>query len=152
LVPDEVVVGIVGQRIEQPDARKGFILDGFPRTVPQAVALDRLLADHGIALDSVVELRVDEDALVRRIETRIAETKARGEPLRDDDSPEVLRTRLKAYRQQTEPLIAYYRDQGVLRTVDGMAPIDDVTTAIDRVLPSAPRSNEGKKKSPEPSA
>jgi adenylate kinase len=100
----------------------------------------------------VVELRVDEDALVRRIETRIAETKARGEPLRDDDSPEVLRTRLKAYRQQTEPLIAYYRDQGVLRTVDGMAPIDDVTTAIDRVLPSAPRSNEGKKKSPEPSA
>jgi adenylate kinase len=146
LVPDDVVVGIVGQRIEQPDARKGFILDGFPRTVPQAAALDRMLADRGIALDSVIELRVDEDALVRRIETRIAETKARGEPLRDDDSPEVLRTRLKAYRQLTEPLIAYYRDQGVLRTVDGMAAIDDVTTAIDKVLPSEPTPARAKKK------
>src|SRR5271163_3663809 len=98
LVPDSVVIDIVGQRVDQPDARKGFILDGFPRTVPQAAALDRMLAARGISLDSVIELRVDEDALVRRIETRIAEMKARGEPLREDDSPEVLLKRLSAYR------------------------------------------------------
>ena len=109
LVPDNVVVGIVGQRIEEPDARKGFILDGFPRTVPQAVALDRMLETRGLALDAVIELRVDEDALVRRIESRIAEMKERGEALRDDDSPEVLHNRLRAYREQTAPLIAYYR-------------------------------------------
>jgi adenylate kinase len=136
LVPDNVVVGIVGQRIERPDARKGFILDGFPRTVPQAVALDRMLATRGLKLDAVIELRVDEDALIKRIETRIAEMKQRGEELRPDDSPEVLRNRLKAYRDQTAPLIAYYRHQGVLRTVNGMAPIGDVTAAIDKLLPS----------------
>jgi adenylate kinase len=151
LVPDAVVVGIVSQRIEEPDARKGFILDGFPRTVPQAEALDRMLQEHGIALDAVVELQVDEDALVRRIENRIAETKARGEPLRDDDSPEVLRKRLGAYRQQTAPLIAYYRQKGMLRSVNGMAAIADVTTSIDQALPSAPlrqraAAAEGKKK------
>ena len=112
LVPDNVVVGIVGQRLEAPDARKGFILDGFPRTVPQAVALDRMLATRGLALDAVIELRVDEDALIRRIESRIAEMKERGEALRDDDNPEVLHNRLSAYRQQTAPLIAYYRHQG----------------------------------------
>lgn len=136
LAPDSVVVDIVGQRIEQPDARKGFILDGFPRTVSQAVALDRMLAARGLGLDAVIELRVDEDALVKRIETRIAEMQARGEELRPDDNPEVLRTRLAAYREQTAPLIAYYRNQGVLRSVNGMAPIPDVTAAIDRVLPS----------------
>jgi adenylate kinase len=151
LVPDAVVVGIVSQRIEEPDARKGFILDGFPRTVPQAEALDRMLQEHGIALDAVVELQVDEDALVRRIENRIAETKARGEPLRDDDSPEVLRKRLGAYREQTAPLIAYYRQKGMLRSVNGMAAIADVTTSIDQALPSAPprqraAAAEGKKK------
>ena len=150
LVPDDVVVGIVGQRIEQPDARKGFILDGFPRTVPQAMALDRLLASRGLALDAVIELRVDEDALVRRIENRIAEMKERGELLRDDDSPEVLQHRLRAYREQTAPLIAHYRDQGVLRTVNGMAAIADVAAAIDKALPSdrsavSARQPEGKK-------
>jgi adenylate kinase len=138
LVPDNIVVSIVGQRIEQPDARKGFILDGFPRTVPQAAALDRILAQRGLALDVVIELRVDEDALVRRIESRIAEMKARGEALREDDSAEVLHNRLKAYRQQTAPLVAYYRQQGVLHTVNGMAPIPDVTAAIDKALPSDP--------------
>jgi adenylate kinase len=136
LVPDNVVVGIVGQRIERPDARKGFILDGFPRTVPQAGALDRMLATRGLKLDAVIELRVDEDALIKRIETRIAEMKQRGEELRPDDNPEVLRNRLKAYRDQTAPLIAYYRHQGALRTVNGMAPIADVTAAIDKLLPS----------------
>ncbi len=136
LVPDDIVVSIVGERIEQPDARDGFILDGFPRTVPQAQALDRLLTEHGQALDAVIELRVDEAALVRRIESRIAETQARGEPLRDDDSPEVLRRRLAAYREQTAPLIAYYRRRGMLRSVDGMAPIGDVAAEIKRILAS----------------
>ncbi len=146
LVPDEVVVEIVGQRIEQPDARKGFILDGFPRTVPQAQALDRILAERGLALDAVVELKVDEDALVRRIESRVAAMKARGEPMRDDDSSEVLHRRLAAYREQTAPLIAYYRRHGTLRTVDGMAPIKEVAAAIEKVVAgerkasAAPRS------------
>jgi adenylate kinase len=152
LVPDSVVVGIVGQRIEEPDARKGFILDGFPRTVPQAVALDRMLEPRGLSLDAVIELRVDEDALVRRIESRITEMKERGEALRNDDSPEVLHNRLQAYRQETAPLVAYYRRQGVLRTVNGMAAIADVTAAIDKALsvnPSATRISDGKKKSEE---
>jgi adenylate kinase len=142
LCPDDVVVAIVEQRIEQPDARKGFILDGFPRTVAQAEALDRMLAKHGIALEAVIELRVDEAALVRRIESRVAEMKARGEPLRADDSPEVLHRRLTAYREQTAPLIAYYRQHGILRSVDGMAPIPEVAAQIEKVLsrePEAPR-------------
>ncbi len=140
LCPDEIVVGIVEQRIQEPDARKGFILDGFPRTVPQAVALDKMLKRHGLALDAVIELRVDEAALIKRVENRIAETKARGEVVRDDDNPQVLHRRLIAYREQTAPLIDYYRLEGVLYSVDGMAPIPDVTAAIERVLPSEPRA------------
>jgi len=140
LCPDEIVVGIVEARIQEPDAAKGFILDGFPRTVPQAVALDRMLARHGGALDAVIELRVDEAALLRRVESRIADMKARGESVRDDDTPEVLHRRLLAFRQQTEPLVAYYRLKGVLHSVDGMASIPEVTAAIDRVLPSQPRA------------
>ena len=138
LCPDDIVVSIVAERIEQPDARKGFILDGFPRTVPQATALDRMLKERGIKLDAVIELRVDEDALLERIENRIAEMKARGEPLRSDDNPEVLRQRLAAYRQQTAPLVAYYRKKNMLRTVNGMAPIADVAAAIDKALPPEP--------------
>ncbi|MGH6673816.1 MAG: adenylate kinase [Xanthobacteraceae bacterium] len=138
LCPDELVVRIVEERIQRPDAGKGFILDGFPRTVPQATALDRFLDATGLSLDAVIELRVDEAALLRRIESRVAQMRARGEPLRDDDNPEALRRRLDAYRQQTEPLIAYYRQknllQNLLRTIDGMAPIPDVTAAIDQVL------------------
>jgi adenylate kinase len=138
LVPDDVVVEIVAQRIAQPDAHKGFILDGFPRTVPQAAALDRMLAERNLALDGVIELRVDEDALIKRIERRIEEMKARGEALREDDNPEVLHRRLKAYREQTSPLIDYYRDKGALITVNGMAPIPEVAAAIDRALPAEP--------------
>src|SRR5919198_127535 len=101
LVPDDVVVAIVSERIDEPDASNGFILDGFPRTVPQAHALDRMLKEKGTQLDAVIELKVDEGILLDRIEKRIAETKARGEALRPDDDPEVLKRRLVAYRGQT---------------------------------------------------
>jgi len=134
LVPDDVVVAIVSDRIDQPDAAKGFILDGFPRTVPQAEALDRMLADKGLKLDAVIELKVDADALLKRIEKRIADTTARGEPVRADDDPDVLKKRLDAYRAQTSPLVDYYGKKGALRTVDGMASIPQVGTAIDRIL------------------
>src|ERR1700724_1746395 len=110
LCPDDIVVSIVAERIEEPDARKGFILDGFPRTVPQAKALDRMLKERGIALDAVIELRVDERALLKRIENRIAEMTARGEPLRADDNAEVLRQRLPGYRHRTPPPVAFYRN------------------------------------------
>ena len=137
LVPDEVVVGIVSDRIDQPDARNGFILDGFPRTVPQAEALDRMLAKKKLRLDAVVELEVDPDILVRRIESRVEQMKLRGEPLRADDNPEVLKQRLAAYSAQTAPLVSYYKGRGALRTVDGMASISDVGAAIGRALADA---------------
>jgi adenylate kinase len=140
LVPDEVVVAIIADRIDQPDARRGFVLDGFPRTVPQAQALDRLLAERGLKLDGVIELKVNEGILLKRIETRVAEMTARGEKLRADDNPEVLKGRLAAYRAQTAPLADYYAGLGQLRSVDGMAAIDTVTAAIDRILgPAATR-------------
>ena len=104
LVPDEVVVGIISDRIEQPDAKNGFILDGFPRTVPQAAALDELLKKKHLKLDAVVELRVNESALLDRVEKRAEETRARGEEVRLDDTPEVLTKRLAQYRSLTEPL------------------------------------------------
>jgi adenylate kinase len=134
LVSDEVVVGIVSERIDEPDARRGFILDGFPRTVAQAEALERMLADKGLKLDAVVELGVDAGALMKRIETRVAEMKARGEAIRADDNPEALRKRLDAYHAQTAPLAAYYAKKGLLRSVDGMAPISEVSAAINKVL------------------
>ena len=134
LVPDDVVVAIVSERIDEPDARKGFILDGFPRTVPQAHALDRMLKEKGLKLDAVIELKVDEAALLKRIKKRVTEMQARGETLREDDDPEVLRRRLLAYRDQTAPLAAYYQLESVLHSVDGMAPIPQVSSAIDRVL------------------
>lgn len=134
LCPDDIVVSIVEDRVQEPDAHEGFVLDGFPRTVPQAVALDRMLARHGVALDAVIALKVDENALLKRIESRVAETRARGGALRDDDDPQVLHRRLLAYREQTAPLITYYQLQGVLQTVDGMAPIPEVTRAIEQAL------------------
>ena len=138
LVPDDVVVAIVSDRIDQPDARNGFILDGFPRTVPQAHALDRILKEKGLELDAVIELKVDEGMLLDRIEKRIAETTARGEALRSDDNPEALRRRLLAYRDQTAPLVTYYQLQGVLRPIDGMAPVQEVASAIDHALQRKP--------------
>jgi adenylate kinase len=134
LCPDEIVVAIISDRIDEPDAKNGFILDGFPRTVAQARALEEMLAEKGLELDGVVELKVDEGILIRRIENRIREMTERGEPLRKDDDPEVLKTRLDAYRRQTAPLIEHYRGKGMLRAVDGMAPIDDVTAAIDWIF------------------
>jgi adenylate kinase len=139
LVPDDVVVAIVSDRIDQPDARKGFILDGFPRTVPQAVALDRLLKDKGLKLDAVVELKVDAGILQQRIENRIAEAKASGQPLRTDDDPEKLRRRVEIYDEQTAPLVDYYRLEGPLTSVDGMASIPQVASAIDRALDGSSR-------------
>jgi adenylate kinase len=134
LVPDDVVVGIIAARLDEADARNGFILDGFPRTLGQAEALDRLLAEKRMKLNGVIELKVDEGALAKRLETRVAEMRARGEQVRPDDNPESLKIRLANYRNQTAPLIDYYGKRGVLRSVDGMAPIPEVTKAIDRVL------------------
>jgi adenylate kinase len=134
LVPDEVVIGIISDRIDQDDAKGGFILDGFPRTVPQAEALDRLLKDKGLDLDAVVELKVNEGALLARVETRVAEMRARGEEPRADDNAEALAKRLGAYRASTEPLVEYYGDKRKLLTVDGMMTIDEVTREIGRIL------------------
>ena len=134
LVPDAVVVGIVADRIEEADARNGFILDGFPRTVEQAAALDRMLQEKNLALDTVIEFAVDENALVGRIAKRAAETAARGEPVRKDDTPEVFKTRFEAYRAQTAPLSAYYASLGMLETLDGMQPVDSVTAALMKTL------------------
>src|SRR5580704_6290356 len=167
LCPDEVVVAIVADRIEEPDARDGFILDGFPRTVRQAEALDRMLAEKGLALDAVIELKVDEGKMLKRIENRIAEMAARGEPLRPDDNPETLKKRIEAYRAQTAPLIDYYAGKGALKTVDGMAPIEKVSAAIAAILdqdseaagaipalrrPAIPRTAAARKAAPRPSA
>ncbi len=134
LVPDEIVVGIISDRIDQPDAKNGFILDGFPRTVPQAEALDELLRHKHLKLDAVIELRVNESALLSRVETRVAQMRERGEEVRVDDTPEVLTKRLASYRSQTEPLIHYYSERRKLSTIDGMMAIDEVTRAIHRQL------------------
>jgi adenylate kinase len=134
LVPDDIVIGIISDRLDQPDAARGFILDGFPRTVPQAEALDELLNKKHMRLDGVIELRVNESALLQRVETRAAEMRARGEDVRIDDTPEVLTRRLASYRSQTEPLIHYYSERRKLLTVDGMMTIEHVTREINRIL------------------
>ena len=137
LVPDDVVVAIVADRIEQPDAKNGFILDGFPRTVPQAEALDRMLKDKRMRLDAAIELKVDEGILHARIAKRVADMKARGDTIRADDNPETLEKRVHAYRLQTAPLVSYYSDHGLLQSTDGMASIEEVSAAIDRILGKA---------------
>jgi len=134
LVSDDIVIGIVADRIEEADAKKGFILDGFPRTVAQAEALDVMLKDKGMFLDAVVELEVDQAALVHRIVNRAEEAKAAGQPVRKDDDPEVFKTRLESYNRDTAIVAPYYKGTGKLKKIDGMQQIDAVTAAINAVL------------------
>jgi len=148
LVPDEVVIAIIADRIDQADAKRGFVLDGFPRTVPQARALDDLLAERGLKLDAVIELKVDEGILLKRIETRVNEMTARGQAVRADDNAEALKKRLDAYRAQTAPLVDYYAGTGQLKTVDGMAVIDSVTEAIDGLLAPGAGSSARRPRAP----
>ena len=130
LVSDEIVNGIVSERLDAEDARKGFILDGFPRTIPQAEALDQILAQKGIKLDAVVWMYVDRDVLVDRILNRAKESGA----ARGDDNAEIIKKRLEVYREQTEPLVFHYQDKGLLKVVSGMDPIGHVTSRIRHVL------------------
>jgi adenylate kinase len=156
LVPDDIIIQMIADRIGQPDCARGFILDGFPRTVPQAEALDAMLAERGQALNHVILLEVDEAALVDRIAGRFTcqgcgasfhERYRRpqvegvcevcgGTDLvhRADDRPEAVKTRFEVYRRQTEPILPYYRARGILRTVNGMADIDEVTRQIEQLL------------------
>ncbi len=124
LVPDDVIVAIIAERLEQPDCQGGYLLDGFPRTIAQAEALDAMLAAKGTPLDAVLELQVPEDELFRRLA-------GRG---RADDTPEVIRQRLLAYRKQTEPLLAYYRQRGLLKTIDGLGTVDEIFRRATDVL------------------
>jgi adenylate kinase len=134
LVPDDVVVGIIKDRISEPDAKGGFILDGFPRTVAQAEALDAMLERNGLKLDAAIELKVDPEKLVSRIVNRAAEATAAGQPVRKDDDPEVFKTRLAAYFRDTAAVTPYYRAKGLLHEVDGMSGIGAVARAIDDAL------------------
>ena len=134
LVPDDVVIAVVADRMDCSDAANGFVLDGFPRTVAQAEALDRELAARGIGLEAVLELEVDEDVLLVRIKGRAEEAGNKGQPVRRDDNPDVFKTRLKAYRVQTAPVTEYYRSQGLLHIVDGLQPIDVLTDELAAVL------------------
>jgi len=134
LVPDQLVIDLIDQRVGATDAGHGFILDGFPRTVAQAQALDALLGRKDMKLDAVVELVVDEGELLSRVENRVRETLKAGGAVRADDNPESLKTRLEAYRAQTAPVSGYYADKGALKQVDGMEPIDAVSQAIDTAI------------------
>jgi adenylate kinase len=134
LVSDEIVIGIVADRIEEADAKKGFILDGFPRTLAQAEALDAMLQSKGVKLDKVLELKVDQTKLVDRIVKRAEEARAAGQPVRRDDDPDVFKTRLEAYNRDTAVVAPYYAKRGQLTDIDGMQPIDAVTVAIEKAL------------------
>ncbi len=133
LMPDSLMIQMIADRIAEPDCARGFILDGFPRTVAQAEGLDAMLAAKGLRLHAVIEVRVDDAQLVSRIENRVKETGA----ARSDDTVETLRKRLEVYHRQTAPILPYYRGRGMLQTVDGMAPIDRVTSAIEGIREGA---------------
>ena len=132
LVSDDIMIGMIAERMEADDCKNGVILDGFPRTVAQARALDAMFADKGISLDSVIEIRVDENALFARIEKRAAETGG----ARSDDNAEVLAARLKVYHDNTAPVLPYYEDKGQLVTIDGMQPVEEVNKQIEACLNS----------------
>jgi adenylate kinase len=134
LVSDEIVVGIIADRIAEADASKGFILDGFPRTVAQADALGAMLAAKNLRLDAVIDLVVDETRLVDRIVKRAADARAAGQPIRKDDDPDVFKTRLAAFHRDTAAVRPYYQAKGMVKSVDGMQPIDSVSAAIDKIL------------------
>ena len=136
LVSDEIVVGIISDRLDQPDCVRGAVFDGFPRTIAQAQALDTMLAGRGSQIDVVIELKVDDEAMVGRMESRVKES---GGSARADDTPETLRRRLEVYRRNTEPLLSFYGAQGKLKTVDGMAPIPQVASEIRTILASSAR-------------
>ena len=138
LVPDDVVVSVVANRIDHSDAANGFILDGFPRTLAQAQALDQELKNRGIKLSAVLDLEVDETALLDRIRGRAEAAANIGEPVRRDDNPEVFKTRLEIYRAQTAPVTEYYRSKGLLNTVDGLQPIDVVTDQLVAAIAALP--------------
>jgi adenylate kinase len=140
LVPDEIVIGIIADRIEEPDCARGFILDGFPRTLKQADALGSLLTSKGKDLDAVVEIKVCDTILVSRIENRARETLAAGGTVRADDNADAMRTRLMAYYRETAPLIGYYYAYRKLRTIDGMASIETVSEQIEAVLSEAAKA------------
>ncbi|MBU6299500.1 MAG: adenylate kinase [Alphaproteobacteria bacterium] len=136
LVPDEVVVGIIAERYDQADCANGAVFDGFPRTIPQAEALDAMLKSRGRKIDLVIELKVDDAVLLQRVEQRIKES---GGVARADDTPETLKNRLTVYYKNTAPLLEYYKRQGKLATVDGMAPIEEVTKAIAAIIDGTER-------------
>ena len=134
LVPDELAVAVVAERIFHPDSTKGFILDGFPRTIAQAVALDDILMTNGLNLDCVVEFEVDEEVLLGRILKRAEEAKSNGQTVRADDTQAALKVRLEEYRRQTEPLVDYYRAKGILKSIDGLQPVNNVATSLFEAL------------------
>ena len=140
LVSDAIVNAIVAERIDQADCAKGFILDGYPRTLVQADAVESMLSQRGIRLDTVIELVVDDRALVGRIVKRAEDAKAAGQPVRKDDNPAVFEERLREYYKKTAPLTGYYYAKGKLKTVDGMASIDAVTAEIEAVLAAAAKA------------
>lgn len=136
LVDDDLMIAIISDRIDQPDCANGFILDGFPRTIPQAEGLDRMLAEKDLKLDRVIELEVDDQALFARIEGRAQETASAGQQ-RADDNAETLKKRLAVYHEQTAPVLPYYESKGMLTKVDGMAKIEEVSRQIEAILQAA---------------
>jgi len=134
LVPDDIVVGIIADRIAQPDCAKGFVLDGFPRTVNQAEALDAKLKGRDLGIDHVIVMEVNEAELIKRVENRAEQARKAGQPVRPDDDPETFKKRLGVYKAETAPILPYYEGQGKIRRVDGMKSIDEVTAQIEAVL------------------